>query len=83
MFAYCYQSGLIEFGRSVPKGALPIIKGRPKQVRRTVEATAVLAYDNETLLVPGVGTAKTELGKYAAYCHYRNWLLSRESKNAG
>lgn len=34
--AYCWASGLIEFGHTLPEGALPIVTGSEKQVRDVV-----------------------------------------------
>lgn len=57
--AFCFRNGCIEFGEAIPKGALCIgIGGRT--FRRTVEANARLAYDNKTLLVPGVPEADND-----------------------
>lgn len=70
MHAYCYASGLIEFGRSVPDGALPIARGRGKALRAFIEVHARHGYKirlvngrstkipgSDTLLVPGVPEA--------------------------
>lgn len=40
--AYCWASGLIEFGHTLPEGALPIITGSEKQVREEVEVWSVM-----------------------------------------
>jgi hypothetical protein len=37
MRAYCFASGQIEFGRSVPDGALQIAEGPAKQLRDWIE----------------------------------------------
>lgn len=60
MFAYAWRSGLIQFGRKVPDGALCIAEGPAKKLRPSVEAVARHAYDNETLLVPGIPEAKDD-----------------------
>ena len=52
--AFADRAGVIRFGRRCPKGALPI--GRHRHfvtLHDTVSVVARLAYDNETLLVPG------------------------------
>ncbi|HGJ4212511.1 TPA: host nuclease inhibitor protein [Salmonella enterica subsp. enterica serovar Poona] len=54
--AYCWASGLIEFGNTLPEGALPIITGKEKDVRDEVEVLARLAYNGD-LLVPGIPEA--------------------------
>ncbi|EJY9246301.1 host nuclease inhibitor protein [Salmonella enterica] len=57
--AYCWASGLIEFGHTLPEGALPIITGNEKDVREYVEVLARLDY-NGNLLVPGIPEAPTQ-----------------------
>lgn len=52
--AYCFASGEIGFGPTVPAGALPIVDGPDADVHRVIAGTARLAYDNETWLVPGI-----------------------------
>mgnify|MGYP000849573698 FL=1 len=59
-YAYCFQSGEIEFGPRVPNGALPIVDGPDADVHRVVTANARLAYDNETWLVPGIPEGEGE-----------------------
>ncbi|EIC8701227.1 host nuclease inhibitor protein [Salmonella enterica] len=54
--AYCWASGLIEFGNTLPEGALPIIVGEEKQVRDVVGVLARYAYNGD-LLVPGIPEA--------------------------
>jgi hypothetical protein len=54
------SAGVIRIGERCPKGALPI--GRRRHfftVHGAVSAVARLAFDNETLLAPGVPDAKT------------------------
>ncbi|EEM1820787.1 host nuclease inhibitor protein [Salmonella enterica subsp. enterica] len=57
--AYCWASGLIEFGHTLPEGALPIVTGSEKQVREEVEVLARHAYNGE-LLVPGIPEAASQ-----------------------
>lgn len=54
MIAYAWANGRIDFGRSMPKDALPIAKGPATPLRKHIEVTARHAYDGKTLLVPGV-----------------------------
>ncbi|EDR4261379.1 host nuclease inhibitor protein [Salmonella enterica] len=54
--AYCWASGLIEFGHTLPEGALPIVTGSEKKVREEVGVLARHAYNGE-LLVPGIPEA--------------------------
>ena len=70
MKAYCWASGLIEFGPRVPKGALLIASGSAKALRVYIEGVARHGYKSrwvkgrltkvpgtEPLLVPGVPEA--------------------------
>lgn len=57
MHAYCWANGHIEFGRKVPEGAIRFASGPAAVLRRAIEPAARLAYDNETLLVPGIPEA--------------------------
>lgn len=69
--AYAYASGEIGFANpaelGVPKGALLIARGPQAEVTSTVTGLARRAYDNETLLVPGVPEAQNEGAGYAAF----------------
>ena len=54
--AYCWASGLIEFGSHCPKHALPLITGPEKAVKEAVEVLATHAYNSEKYFVPtGLG----------------------------
>ncbi|EDQ5839182.1 host nuclease inhibitor protein [Salmonella enterica subsp. enterica] len=57
--AYCWASGLIEFGHTLPEGALPIVTGSEKKVREEVGVLARHAYNGE-LLVPGIPEAASQ-----------------------
>ncbi|ELL0441142.1 host nuclease inhibitor protein [Salmonella enterica] len=57
--AYCWASGLIEFGHTLPEGALPIVTGSEKRVREKVEVLARHAYNGD-LLVPGIPEAASQ-----------------------
>ncbi|EGW0949157.1 host nuclease inhibitor protein [Salmonella enterica] len=54
--AYCWASGLIEFGNTLPEGALPIVTGNEKRVHDVVTVLARHAYNGD-LLVPGIPEA--------------------------
>jgi hypothetical protein len=58
--AYAWAGGVIEFGASVPGGALPIAKGEAVKLRNAIQGQARHGYDNKTLLVPGIPEATTE-----------------------
>ncbi|EBD5953444.1 host nuclease inhibitor protein [Salmonella enterica] len=57
--AYCWASGLIEFGNTLPEGVLPIVTGNEKQVRDVVEVLARHAYNGD-LLLPGIPEAVSQ-----------------------
>lgn len=57
MHAYCWKSGRIDLGKSNPEGALHIAKGPARLLRPIIEAQCRWAYDNQTMLVPGVPEA--------------------------
>ena len=59
MIAYCYASGRIGFGEKCPSTALAIISG-DSDVMDIVRATARLARDNDTFLVPQVVDANID-----------------------
>ena len=50
--AYCWKSGLIEFGRQCPEGALPLVRGNACDVLRAVGVLATHGYDKKSLFVP-------------------------------
>lgn len=80
--AYCYASGQIHVGKKVPEGALPIISGPEKKVRNLVHATATLAYDNKTWLVPGIRLAPTQKEKLDVLFAYIDWITPHMEKSA-
>jgi hypothetical protein len=57
--AYAWASGLIEFGRKCPDGALPIMRGKRSEIEPIVSAKARHSYERGVLLVPGVPEADT------------------------
>lgn len=66
--AYAFGSGEIGFTTGcVPAGALIIARGEETVVREVVTGLARRAYDNETLLVPGVPEAVDETAGYEAF----------------
>lgn len=77
IIAYCWASGLIQFGPSVPDGAIGIARGEEAKVRDVIEVTARHAKDNERLLVPGVPEAANEREGLAALARYIQWLGER------
>lgn len=93
MRAYCWASGLIEFGRSIPDGALPIARGPAKALREFINDRARHGYRSEVvngrrtkvpgtehLLVPGVPEAKDGNAAVDALTAFRAWIGKKPPK---
>ena len=78
--AYCWRGGVIEFGRRIPDGALPVDHGTERSVRRRVEVLARHAYDGKTLLVPGIPEAEDDDEALKAYERFKG-VLDRKRAN--
>lgn len=91
MHAYCYSSGLIEFGRRTPSGALLIATGPEKKLRDFIETVARHGYStklvdgrptkipgSDTLLVPGVPEAPDQDGGYLALKKFCAWIATHK-----
>ncbi|EHG9339320.1 host nuclease inhibitor protein [Salmonella enterica] len=74
--AYCWASGLIEFGNTLPEGALPIVTGSEKRVRDVVEVLARHAYNGD-LLVPGIPEAASQDEGREALVRFSRVILER------
>lgn len=85
--AYCYASGLIEFGNRIPKGGLVIARGPEKQLRDFIEVKARHGYrtkvingrptkirGSDTLLVPGVPEAPNQVVGLSALHAWMKWI---------
>jgi len=59
MYAYCWASGLIQFGRKVPSGAIQIARGPANKLRPAIDVLARhgKGASKDCLLVPGVPEA--------------------------
>ncbi|MDD5176795.1 MAG: hypothetical protein PHQ05_10275 [Sterolibacterium sp.] len=87
MKAYAWANGRIDFGRTVPKDALPIASGPAEPLRKHINATARHSHDGKTLLVPGIpesGGGDAAVDALLTYCreikkrmdfHARNFSL--------
>ena len=51
--AYAWASGLIEFGQTLPNGALPIITGEENRIRDLIDIHARQSRAGSELHVPG------------------------------
>jgi hypothetical protein len=91
--AYCYASGLIEFGRRIPKGAIVIARGPEKTLRDFIEVNARHGYrtkmiggrraripGTDTLLVPGVPEAENQWDAGTALKNWSKWIAVRAPK---
>lgn len=87
MKAFCYASGLIEFGRTLPLGALPIAAGPAKPLREFIEVKARHGYrtervrgrvtmvpGTECLIVPGVPEAPDQLVAVDSLRAWAKWI---------
>lgn len=94
MHAYCYASGLIKFGRTVPDGALPIASGPPKTLRDFVEVKARHGYKTRSvkgrptkipgtdcLLVPGIPEAPDQGKALDALHAWLDWIKNKAPKD--
>lgn len=77
MHAYCFASGHIEFSTRIPEGALPIANGPERELRDFISPLARHAYDNETLLVPGVPEAEDQEAKLDALKKFVRWISEK------
>lgn len=76
--AYCFQTGVIEFGTEVPAGAIVVAASyMEKRLKNFIEVNARHSYDGKTLLVPGVPEQANEYRKVNAL---GDWLDLLEGK---
>ena len=75
IFAWAWQSGLIEFGRVVPDGALRVATGLDLQLRAlvAVRAREGMGKSKGKLLVPGVPEATDGNSKVDALISWVDW----------
>jgi hypothetical protein len=81
-FAYCYRTGLVEFGNTVPEGALPIDEGKGKKWREGIEVKCRRTYDGKQYLVPGVPEADSDEEAHDAYTRFCKWIAECKAKAA-
>lgn len=80
--AWAWQSGLIEFGKEVPEGALSFATGMDRPLRSIV---GVLAREGQgksagLLLVPGVPEAESGRQQIDAFIEWVKWCAKRNGK---
>jgi len=78
LIAYCWASGQIEFGSTVPEGAIEIVRGSDRAVRDGMDVTARHGYEPGVLLVPGVPEAPDQKRAAKALQIFKLWLAQRE-----
>lgn len=75
--AYAWRGGIIEFGASVPKGAIEIALAFEARLRNVICAVARHAYDGKTLLVPGIPEAVSDDEAANALDRFRDQVIRR------
>lgn len=79
--AFCWASGVIQFAKRKPKGALLLMRGPARKVRQTITATARHGYDGKTLLVPGVPEASMlRRDPVKAVIDFCEWINTRSKR---
>lgn len=73
--AWCYAGGQLVFSATEPEGALPILPrlAGSRHYRRILGVFCRLAYDNKTLLVPGLPEnpgSEEALTRFEVHCAY-------------
>lgn len=80
--AFCDRKGRIEFvrgdGRNIPSGMMGLVEGPAPKVRKLMAVVARHAYDNKTLLVPGIPEAPNDTAAYDALVKFCDWLKKRK-----
>lgn len=87
MHAYCYASGEIGFGRSIPDGALPMARGPAKALKPFIEVKSRHGYKSrivkgrlkkipgtDVLLVPGIPEAPDQDAGLDALHAFLGWI---------
>lgn len=80
--AWCWASGLIEFGTSTPTGAMPIARGPKSFLKAVVSTRARRGQGDSTgkLLVPGVPEAAGQSEGAAALDAWLKWCAKGNGK---
>lgn len=79
-FAYCWRSGVVEFGKELPAGAIAITRGAGIVWREWVAIKCRLAYDGKTLLVPGIPEAEDDEAAFTALKKFCDWIEKCNTK---
>jgi hypothetical protein len=91
--AYCYASGLIEFGKKIPAGTRVIARGPEKDLRDFIDGIARHGYrtrfvggrrtkvpGTEYLLVPGIPEAPNQLVAEKKLREWTSWIAAHAPK---
>jgi hypothetical protein len=83
--ACCYPSGLIVFGRTVPKGSIVIARGPEQPLRDFIAAKARQARIGRrstalNLLVPGMPEAENQIALDTALATWAKWIAASAPK---
>lgn len=80
--AWAWESGLIEFGREVPEGALSFATGMDRPLRQLVDARARhgMGKSEGKLLVPGVPEVSSSAKKLVAFDAWVNWCAKSNGR---
>jgi hypothetical protein len=68
--AYCWATGVIRIGETLPDGAIPLAIGDPGLLTRVVGGLATMAWDNVIMLIPGFGLAEDSDAKLDAVSRF-------------
>jgi hypothetical protein len=81
LVAYCWASGLIEFGETVPEGAIKIAHGPKADLKYEIEAAARhgKGASDGKLLVPGIPEAGDQRAAGDALASFIAWGSKRRS----
>lgn len=74
--AFAWRSGLIEFGPTIPDGALAIARGWESRIRDKVGSCARHGWTPGVLLVPGVPEADSDEAAEAAFSAWKSWAFA-------
>ncbi|MDO8837988.1 MAG: hypothetical protein Q7V31_03605 [Parvibaculum sp.] len=75
-FYFVRRSGLIERGRKVPAGAIPLFPSCREHTQRVQARARLSRSDNQSLFVPGVPEAETAEEALEAVEDFVNWIVN-------
>lgn len=85
MKAYCYASGLIQFGSTTPPGAIQIASGREAALRRVIGVLARHGKGESTGCLLGIGVPEApdsegDQAKGDALAAWLKWCAGKEHR---